>query len=144
MPEKQIARQYFLKNNGTFSIKYGTTNKNNPQVIFIMAKGKVKPYIDKTNYKHDVTKIKKGVTNIIKDELTSLSDIIDTSKYLFDIELTEDTMNYNKISRLNYNIYMCTINAGKIEDYEQRITEMCDRIEIKITGCVNKNNLSIV
>ena len=144
MPEKQIARQYFLKNNGKFSIKYGTTNKNNPKVIFIMAKGKVKPYIDKTNYKSDVTKIKKSVANIIKDELTSLSDIINTSKYLFDIELTEDTMNYNKISRLNYNIYMCPISVGKIEDYEQRITEMCDRIEIKITGCVNKNNLSIV
>ena len=144
MPEKQIARQYFLKNNGTFSIKYGTTIKNNPTVIYLRAKGKVKPYIDKTNYKSDVSKIKKGITNIIKEELMSLSDIIDISKYLFDIDLTEDTMNYNKISRLNYNIYLCPINVGKIEDYEKRITDMCDRIEIKITGCVNKNNLSIV
>ena len=144
MQEKQIARQYYLNNNGTFSIKYGTTDKNNPTVIFLRAKGKVKPYIDKTNYKNDVTKIKKEITNIIKDEIMLLSDIIDCSKYLFDVDLTEDTMNYNKISRLNYNMYMKPVEVKKIETYEKRITDMCERIEAKIKGCVGKNGLSLV
>lgn len=142
MTKNKISKIYNIQRNGFFRVKYGTTDKNNPSVIYLRCKSDIKPYIDKKSYSDDVTKIKRELSNIIKEEIKNINNIIDDKKFLFDIDITDNTIAYNKKSRLNINLYICPFDVKPLEYYEKTMSELIDRIEIRTNACINKNCIS--
>ena len=52
--------------NDNFKIKIGTTNKVNPQVVYVEGKTFIKPLVEKDDYSKDVVEMKRSFNRTIQ------------------------------------------------------------------------------
>ena len=52
-----------------FRLKIGTTNRNNPVVVYINGKAFISPNVEKETYNRDVYEMKRSLTNSIRDNI---------------------------------------------------------------------------
>lgn len=120
---KRTAKEYKL---GTIdgigiNVKYGTLDKNNPEIIYIRCKGGIKPNEDKKDYSEEIMSLK-------EDFLFSVKEIINNSplfnnKHICSIEVS-DGISPRKTSRLKYDVFLKPKIKKEISEYKEDIIDI--------------------
>lgn len=123
------------------SVKYGTLDKNSPDVLFIRFKGKIIPTIIKNDFSKEIVELKTEFDKIIKDIIINYCDIFDCKRYLCNIEVSEKGVTYKKGSYIKFDVFVRPNEIKDIMCYEDVITRMSIEINNEIINILSKLNL---
>lgn len=123
------------------SVKYGTLDKNSPDVLFIRFKGKIIPTIIKNDFSKEIVELKTEFDKIIKDIIINYCDIFDCKRYLCNIEVSEKGVTYKKGSYIKFDVFVRPNEIKDIMCYEDVIKRMSIEINNEIINILNKLNL---
>lgn len=126
---KRTSKEYFINKDSLIKTKYGTLNKNNPEVLYLRSKTKLKATINKKDYKDDLTEICTQFQKYIKDLIKSN---IDFDRYICTFETPERGIIYNKPSHLKYEIYLHPNRIENLEYYENKILSLLHKSNNKL------------
>lgn len=83
-----------------FNLKIGTTNRNNPLVVYVEGKTFISPTVEKNSYNCDISDIKKNLNRFISNELKSSTMF--EENHILDFQVAQSGINVNKKSFLNF------------------------------------------
>lgn len=135
------SKQIKLNIMDNLSVKYGTLDKNSPDVLFIRFKGKIIPTIIKNDFSKEIVELKTEFDKIIKGIIINYCDIFDCKRYLCNIEVSEKGVTYKKGSYIKFDVFVRPNETKDITYYEDVITRMSIEINNEIINILNKLNL---
>ena len=135
------SKQIKLNIMDNLSVKYGTLDKNSPDVLFIRFKGKIIPTIIKNDYTKEIVELKTEFNSIVKNVILNYCDIFDCNKYLCNIEVSEKGVTYKKGSYIKFDVFVRPNEIKDITYYEDVITRMSIEINNEIINILSKLNL---
>ena len=95
--EKKIEHNFF-------KLKIGTTNKINPNVIYIEGRTFIKPLYEKDNYNPDIINIKRRFNRFLQNYVNN-SDIF-SNKFILDFQVAQSGIAVNKRSFLSFQFFL--------------------------------------
>ena len=137
---KRLNTETKLNKNG-FKIKVGTTNRLNPNTIYIDLGGYIVPQEDKNSYDDDVVELDKMFNKQLKTRL-SKSGVFD-KKYICIIETAQERMKRGKKSYISMQCHLKqsgNLNVNDIIDITKNFT---DEISKELTDIIEYNGFSI-
>ena len=109
---KRLNKEYKLDVCNHINLKYGTVNRNNPQVIYVSGKCWISP-LRKMDYSLVFNKIEKNMRRNIK---TFLTDGINfENKYILDFDINVDNRSPNEKKFLSFDFYLRQNDNNKKE-----------------------------
>lgn len=135
------SKQIKLNIMDNLSVKYGTLDKNSPDVLFIRFKGKIIPTIIKNDYTKEIVELKTEFNSIVKNVILNYCDIFDCNKYLCNMEVSEKGVTHKKGSYIKFDVFVRPNETKDITYYEDVITRMSIEINNEIINILNKLNL---
>lgn len=87
-----------------FKLKIGTTNKNNPLVVYLEGKTFITPTIEKETYRKDISLIEHGFKNNIREMINKTPYFID--KYILDFQISDAAISVKKKSFLSFELLL--------------------------------------
>ena len=139
--EKRIFRQYPIIKEKGLRVNYGTTDRNNPSVLYVRAKGDIKPITEKKTYSNDVKELKKQFKHFVKQNIDKLN-ILKTEKYLCNIDISEKGLSYNKKGHFRYEIFLKPKETKELKIYENDIINLTDNVNYEITIFLNERGIN--
>lgn len=129
--QKRVAKQYLIVNEKNIRVNYGTTDKKNPSVIYVRAKGNITPFEKKHTYVTDVQDLKKDFKTFVKERVNLLPRL-KPDKLLCGIDITERGLSFNKKGHMRYEIFIKPSEIKQLEEYEADIRQLTEEVNIKI------------
>jgi hypothetical protein len=137
---RKLNRKYDININDNIDISCGTTNKNNPKVIFLSCKTRINP-----NYEIEYHKVLDDIFNKLRYEMkhSLLSSNLFESKFILDYDIAANLfVNQQKI--LTFDIFLRQkSNCKLLKDIIQDIENQFKPIFYNFTKNFNENNFSI-
>ena len=100
---KRLNKEYRLDVSDSVVLKYGSVNKDNPQVVYITGKCWIKPTL-KNNYKKIIesaeANMRTDIKNIIADNINF------TNKFILDFDVSMDDFLINKKKFVSFDFYL--------------------------------------
>ena len=100
---KRLNKEYKLDVCKHISLKYGTVNRNNPQVVYVSGKCWVSP-LRVMNYGDIISNIEKEMRRNIKTFF--IDEINFDNKYILDFDINVDNINPNEKKFLSFDFYL--------------------------------------
>ena len=100
---KRLNKEYGLDVSDSVVLKYGSVNKDNPQVIYITGKCWIKPTIN-ADYDYIITSIKNNMRKDIKYLMTNNVDFDD--RFIFNFSISMDDFLINKKKFMSFDFYL--------------------------------------
>jgi len=100
---KRLNKEYKLDVCNHIILKYGSVNKDNPQVVYVSGRCWVSPQTD-MDYESVVYEIEKKVRNTIKAFL--MDGVNFDNKFILDFDINTDKMNKNDKKFLSFDLYL--------------------------------------
>lgn len=127
---KRLNKEYKICSNKTIELIYGSTNKNNPQVIYISGKCWISPsFCD--DYETILKNIKKEFIRYI-NKFIKFDNIFD-NKFILDFDINIDSLNLNTKKYLSFNIFLKqkdeVIYSLKDEKLFSNFYQLSDKLE---------------
>ena len=135
------SKQIKLNIMDNLSVKYGTLDKNSPDVLFIRFKGKIIPTIIKNDYTKEIVELKTEFNSIVKNVILNYCNIFDCNKYLCNMEVSEKGVTHKKGSYIKFDVFVRPNETKDITYYEDVMTRMSIEINNEIINILNKLNL---
>ena len=135
------SKQIKLNIMDNLSVKYGTLDKNSPNVLFVRFKGKIIPTIIKNDYTKEIVELKTEFNNIVKNVILNYCNIFDCNKYLCNMEVSEKGVTHKKGSYIKFDVFVRPNETKDITYYEDVIKRMSIEINNEIINILNKLNL---
>ena len=135
------SKQIKLNIMDNLSVKYGTLDKNSPNVLFVRFKGKIIPTIIKNDYTKEIVELKTEFNSIVKNVILNYCDIFDCNKYLCNMEVSEKGVTHKKGSYIKFDVFVRPNETKDITYYEDVIKRMSIEINNEIINILNKLNL---
>lgn len=126
---RRLNKEYKLDVCNHISLKYGTVNKNNPQVVYVSGKCWVSP-LKKMDYANVINSIEKGMRKNIKNFLTD--GINFENKYILDFDISVDNLSINEKKFLSFDFYL-----RQNEKNKKDIADLKDIFNRKISTIAN-------
>lgn len=109
---KRLNKEYKLDVCSHINLKYGTVNKNNPQVIYVSGKCWISP-LHKMDYPSVFKEIEK---NMRRNITTFLTDGVNfENKYILDFDINVDKLSPNEKKFLSFDFYLRQNDKNKKE-----------------------------
>jgi hypothetical protein len=126
---KRLNKEYKLDVCKHISLKYGTVNRNNPQVVYVSGKCWVSP-LRAMNYGDIISNIEKEMRRNIK---TSFIDEINfDNKYILDFDINVDNINPNEKKFLSFDFYL-----RQNEKNKKQLGDLKDMLNRKVSTIAN-------
>lgn len=109
---KRLNKEYKLDVCNHIKLKYGTVNKNNPQVIYVSGKCWISP-LRKMDYSSVFNEIEKDMRRNITTFLTDGVNF--ENKYILDFDINVDTLSPNEKKFLSFDFYLKQNDRNKKE-----------------------------
>lgn len=126
---KRLNKEYKLDVCKHISLKYGTVNKNNPQVVYVSGKCWVSP-LKKMNYGDVINNIEKDMRKNIKNFL--IDGVNFDNKYILDFDISIDNLSINEKKFLSFDFYLRQNEKNKKE-----LIDLKDMFNRKISTIAN-------
>ena len=123
--EKTIANDYF-------KVKIGTTNKINPQVVYVEGKTFIKPLNEKDDYNKDIVELKRASNKTLQKYLTG--DKLYVPKYIFDFQVAQSGISTAKKSFLTFQFLM----RQKVDKQIMKLKDIKTASEDLINNIINE------
>lgn len=139
---KRIFKQYPIIKEKGLRVNYGTTDKNNPSVIYIRAKGDIKPIIEKNTYTNDIKELKKKFKQFIIKNLNIMTNL-KVEKYICNLEISEKSLTYNKNGHLRYEIFIRPTEIKQLKQYENDIKLITNNVNNEMSNFLEERGINI-
>ena len=126
---KRLNKEYKLDVCKHINLKYGTVNKNNPQVVYISGKCWVSP-LKQMDYANVINGIEKDMRKNIKNFL--IDGINFDNKYILDFDISIDKLLPNEKKFLSFDFYL-----RQNEKNKKDIADLKDIFNSKISTIAN-------
>ena len=126
---KRLNKEYKLDVCKHISLKYGTVNKNNPQVVYVSGKCWVSP-LKQMDYANVINGIEKDMRKNIKNFL--IDGINFDNKYILDFDISIDKLLPNEKKFLSFDFYL-----RQNEKNKKDIADLKDIFNSKISTIAN-------
>lgn len=126
---KRLNKEYKLDVCKHISMKYGTVNKNNPQVVYVSGKCWVSP-LKQMDYANVVNGIEKNMRKNIKTFLVDGVNFED--KYILDFDVNVENILPNEKKFLSFDFYLRQNESNK-----KSLTDLKDTLNGKISTIAN-------
>ena len=126
---KRLNKEYKLDVCNHINLKYGTVNRNNPQVVYVSGKCWISP-LRKMDYEQVFSSIESNMRKNIK---TFLIDGINFDKrYILDFDINIDSLCPNEKKFLSFDFYL-----RQNEDNKKELSKLKDMFNSKISTIAN-------
>lgn len=126
---KRLNKEYKLDVCKHISLKYGTVNKNNPQVVYVSGKCWVSP-LKQMDYANVINGIEKDMRKNIKNFL--IDGVNFDNKYILDFDISIDKLLPNEKKFLSFDFYL-----RQNEKNKKDIADLKDIFNSKISTIAN-------
>lgn len=100
---KRLNKKYKICSDNNIELIYGSTNKDNPQVIYVSGKCWISPLFC-GEYETILNNIKKEFIHYI-NKFVKIDNIFD-NKFILDFDINIDSLNLNTKKYLSFNIFL--------------------------------------
>ena len=98
-----LSREYKLKGNGNIEIRIGTTDRVNPEVIYMNFKTWL--FVDDNgNYSEELLSLDRKIRYMVRKML--IGNSIFDSKYILDFDMNGETFSKRKLKYLDASVYL--------------------------------------
>ena len=122
-----------------YVVRYGSLNKEQPEVIYIKAKTKIIPKIKKSDYTKDIANIKYEFNKTVKNLILNSQSF--GNSYICNFDTNGNGMMYNKKSFLKYDVYIKPHVLKNISEYECEISSLVNDFNDNLSNLLEKNNM---
>lgn len=126
---KRLNKEYKLDVCNHISLKYGTVNRNNPQVVYISGKCWVSPQRE-MNYSDVIDNIEKGMKRNIKSFL--IDGINFDNRFILDFDINTDGLVPREKKFLSFDFYL-----RQNEKNKKQLSELNDLFKRKVSTIAN-------
>ena len=126
---KRLNKEYKLDVCNHISLKYGTVNRNNPQVVYISGKCWVSPQRE-MNYTDVIDNIEKGMKRNIKSFL--IDGINFDNRFILDFDINTDGLIPKEKKFLSFDFYL-----RQNEKNKKQLSELNDLFKRKVSTIAN-------
>jgi len=126
---KRLNKEYKLDVCNHISLKYGTVNRNNPQVVYISGKCWVSPQRE-MNYADVIDNIEKGMKRNIKSFL--IDGINFDNRFILDFDINTDGLVPREKKFLSFDFYL-----RQNEKNKKQLSELNDLFKRKVSTIAN-------
>lgn len=126
---KRLNKEYKLDVCKHISLKYGTVNRNNPQVVYVSGKCWVSP-LRSMNYGDVISNIEKEMRRNIKTFF--IDEINFDNKYILDFDINVDNINPNEKKFLSFDFYL-----RQNEKNKKQLGDLKDMLNRKVSTIAN-------
>lgn len=126
---KRLNKEYKLDVCKHISLKYGTVNRNNPQVVYVSGKCWVSP-LRVMNYGDIISNIEKEMRRNIKTFF--IDEINFDNKYILDFDINVDNINPNEKKFLSFDFYLRQNKKNK-----KQLVDLKDMLNRKVSTIAN-------
>ena len=126
---KRLNKEYKLDVCKHISLKYGTVNRNNPQVVYVSGKCWVSP-LRAMNYGDIISNIEKEMRRNIKTFF--IDEINFDNKYILDFDINIDNINPNEKKFLSFDFYL-----RQNEKNKKQLNDLKDLLNRKVSTIAN-------
>jgi hypothetical protein len=139
---KRLNKEYKLDVCKHISLKYGTVNRNNPQVVYVSGKCWVSP-LRTMNYGDIISNIEKEMRRNIKTFF--IDEINFDNKYILDFDINVDNINPNEKKFLSFDFYLRQNEKNKkqLGDLKDMLNRKVSTIANNLVYMFKENNFSI-
>lgn len=139
---RRTAKEYKLDNDETgIKSKYGTLNKNNPEIIYIRSRATITPTVKKKDFSEEVELIKKTFVNSIK---TTIADsLVFENKHICSIEMSENGISFGKKSHVKYDVFLKPKVIKSIEEYTSNIQYLVGVFNRNLYAMLSEVNIKV-
>lgn len=141
---KRTTKEYKLEDKPRTNIKskYGTLDKNKPEILYIRSKATITPSIKKKDFSEDIASIKSLFEKNVKGIILKSNDF--ENKHICSIEMSENGIAYGKKSHLKYDIYVKPKEAKTLSDYSNDIQYLTSEFNFNLLQLLSSNNIVII
>lgn len=139
---KRLNKEYKLDVCRHMSLKYGTVNKNNPQVIYVSGKCWVSPQKE-MDYSYVIDVIEKEMKKNIKTFFIDGVNFV--NKFILDFDINTDNLNPNEKKFLSFDFYLKQNEKSKRElsDLKDLFSRKVSTIANNLVYMFQENSFSI-
>lgn len=131
MEKKQRARYFPVSATDWMKTKYGALDKDNPEVVFIQARTRVKSDHTKQSYWKEVRTINNSFLRSVSLSINQLKDYF-AEEHLALFELSDIGLASNKTSVLKYEIFLKPKEKKKLSEYITEITALTSSVNAAV------------
>ena len=140
---KRTTKEFKIPNDGHTNIrsKYGTLDKNNPEILYIRSRATITPVIKKKDFSENIIEIKRIFEKNVKTVILNSKAFED--KYICSIEMSENGIAFGKKSHVKYDIYVKPKTNKTIEEYSDDIQTIAYLFNQNLLQSLTENNIKI-
>lgn len=141
---KRTTKEYKIvdKQFPEMKIKYGTLDRNNPEIVYIRTKARITPIVKKKEYNDGVTSVKETFEKLVKSVVRNNSYFED--KHICSIEISENGIAFGKKSHIKYDVYVKPKEIKKLDEHETEIKSMVFIFNENLSNSLFANDIEVV
>lgn len=124
-----------------FKTKYGTFDKDNPKVLYINVKAKVKPLNRKNNYASDIKKVKTQFGEYIENYFKETE--IYSKNFIYSCDVSENNITFGKKSNLKYEVLVRPVEVKLFDEYSNDMKELSNTISENLFNIMSNNQFEV-
>ena len=126
-----------------FKLKIGTTNRNNPIVVYIEGRAYISPNVEKETYDRDIYDMKRSLKNSISDNIKK-TNLFDGS-FILDFQVAQNGVAKNKKSFLSFQFLLKQQkdHVLKMKDVKKEAQETINNIVASLEDSIYQHEFSI-
>lgn len=142
MSAKRLNKEYKLDVCNHIMVKYGSVNKDNPQVIYVSGRCWVSPQV-KMDYKYVIGMIEKEMRKNIKLFLTDGVNF--DNRFILDFDITTENMNQYDKKFLSFDLYIRQNEDNKksLKELKRLLNSRISTITNNLVYLFNENDFTI-
>lgn len=139
---KRLNKEYSLDVCKYMSVKYGSVNKDDPQVIYVACKCWVSPTIE-TDYERTISRIEKEIKKNIK--LFLIDETNFTDKFILDFDINTDKFNIGDKKFLSFDLFLKQNghNVKKLKDLKEILSIGVGTVVNNLVYLFNENGFTV-
>lgn len=129
--------------NDNICVKYGATDRHNPEVVFLIGRMWLIPKFEQTHYKIIVDEIFNNFKRKIVKEIQN-SELLISNRYVFDLDVKTTLMRKDKKSFAAFEIHVKQVKKLSYYDMLNELQKMFEPILNKLITELNFYNFDVI
>lgn len=140
MCKESKKNEFLIEKNSPFVTKYGSTmDEECPSVIYLRTKSKITPLLEKKEYNDEVIKIKDRFNDFVHKTVMKSKSL--ENDYLFNIDMSEKSVKFGKVSFLRYDIYVKPTKKQNLQKNFARMSQLSHTLDKKLENLLMSNGI---
>lgn len=139
---KRLNKEYKLDVCNHVIVKYGSVNKDNPQVIYVSGKCWVSPK-HQMDYEYVISRIEKEMKKNIK--LFLIDEINFTNRFILDFDINTDKFNIGDKKFLSFDFYLRQNDSDvkKLKDLKEMLSNKVSTVVNNLVYLFKENGFTV-